>query len=273
MVIKILQLIELKVVFAYLLIISLVLVLSPIAGAQKTQTSSSKILFMGAQIKPIDGIYIIRRDVNVRKKPKTGSKKVGSLKKGKRITTVGRAKGGWVAYQDQGKNIGFVYEAVLYPVIESKLKTSLKGNLSGKKSPKCSYTTTFVGKSNAEGQVFQIGDYEIDWECEYKGKSVSFLSLMFLTEGPYDSSKSSKHQITIDIFDVAVNMEEVLSTNFLYDRIKNKLTYDGVSQKRLANDPTGKGVYVADVADALQAAVRVAHEAWNDFLWVELFKE
>jgi hypothetical protein len=23
----------------------------------------------------------------------------------------------------------------------------------------------------------------------------------------------------------------------------------------------------------LQAAVRLAHEAWNDFLWVELFKE
>jgi hypothetical protein len=273
MVMKIFQLIELKVVLAYLLIVSVVIVLPPIASAEKSQTSNINILFMGAQIKPIDGIYIVRKDVNVRKKPKTGSKKVGSLKKGKRITTVGRAKGGWVAYQDQGRNMGFVYETALYPVIESELKNSLKGTLSGEKRPKCSYITTFVGKSNAEGQVFQIGDYEIDWECKYKGKSAAFLSLMFLTEGPYDSSKSSKHQITIDVFDVTVNMEEVLSTNFLYDRIKKKLIYDGVSQKRLANNPAEKVVYVADIPDALQTAVQLAHEVWNEFLWAEVFKK
>jgi len=273
MIIKIFQFIELKVVFAYLSIAFVVIVLSPIVSAQKLEMSPQKILFMGAEIKPIDGIYIISKDVNVRKKPKTGSKKIGSLKKGVRITTVGRAKGGWVAYQDQGKDIGFVYESVLYPVIESALKKNLKGTLSSEKRPKCSYTTTFVGKSDAEGQVFQIGDYEIDWKCEYKGKSTNFSSLMFLTEGPYDTSKSAIHQITIDLFDVAVNMEEVLSTNFLYDRIKKKLIYDGVSQKRLANDLGEKVVYVADVPHALQAAVQVAHEAWNDFLWVELFKQ
>ena len=95
---------------------------------------------------------------------------------------------------------------------------------------------------------------------------------MFLTEGPYDSSKSSIHQITIDVFEVAVNMEEVLSTNFFYDRLKNKLIYDGVSQKRLANDPAVKVVNVAGIPETLQAAVRLAHEAWNDLFWVELFK-
>jgi hypothetical protein len=70
-----------------------------------------------------------------------------------------------------------------------------------------------------------------------------------------------------------VNLEEVLSTNFLYDRKKKKLIYDGVSQKRLANDPVEKVVNVADVPDALHTAVRLAHEAWNDFFWVELFKQ
>jgi hypothetical protein len=273
MVMKIFQFIELKVVFAYLLFISVVIVLSPIASAKKMESSPPKVLFLGVQIKPVDGIYVIRKYVNVRKKPKTGSKKVGSLKKGERITTVGRAKGGWVAYQKQGRDVGFVYESVLYPVIESELKNNLKGTLSGEKRPKCSYITTFVGKSDAEGQVFQIGDYEIDWECKYKGKSASFSTLMFLTEGPYYSSKSSIHQITIDVFDVSVNMEEVLSTNFLYDRIKKKLIYDGVSQKRLANDPAIKVVDVSDVPHALQTAVQLAHEAWSDFIWVELFKQ
>ena len=100
-----------------------------------------------------------------------------------------------------------------------------------------------------------------------------FSSLMFLTEGPYDSSKSSVHQITIDIFDVAGNMEEVLSTNFLYDRKKKQLTYDGVSQNRLAIDLVEDVVDVGGVSDALQTAVKMAHMAWNDFLWVELFKK
>jgi hypothetical protein len=273
MIMKIFQLIGLKVAFSYLLFISVVTVLPPIANAQKIESSPPKILFLGVQIKPVNGIYIIRKYVNVRKKPKTGSKKVGSLKKGKRISTVGRAKGGWIAYQEQGNDVGFVYESALYPVIESKLKNNLKGTLSGEKRPKCSYITTFVGKSDAEGQVFQIGDYEIDWECKYEGKSASFSTLMFLTEGPYDSSKSSIHQITIDVFDVAGNMEEVLSTNFLYDRIKKKLIYDGVSQKRLANDPVIPVVDVSDVPNALQMAVQLAHEAWSDYFWVELFKK
>ncbi len=273
MIMKIFQLIDLKVVLASFLAVFFVIVLPPNASAQKTEIFPSKVLFMGAQIKPIDGMYVITKDVNVRKKPKTGSKRVGSLKKGQRITTVGKAKGGWVAYQDKGKDIGFVYDTVLYPVIQSALKDSLKGSVSGEKRPKCSYIATFVGKSNAEGQVFQIGDYEIDWDCKYKGKSESFSTLMFLTEGPYDSSKSSVYQITIDVFDVAVNMEEVLSTNFLYDRKKNKLLYDGVSQKRLANDPVEKVVSVTDVPDALHTAIRLAHEAWNRFFWIELFKQ
>jgi hypothetical protein len=273
MAMKILQLIQLKAMFASTLCAFVVIVLSPIASAQKTDTSPPKVSFMGVQIKPLDGIYIVRKDVNVRKKPKTGSKKIGSLKKGERITTVGKAKGGWVAYQNQGKNMGFVYDSVLYPVINSELKNKIKGTLAGENRPMCSYTITFVGKSDAEGQVFQIGDYEIDWKCRYNDKSVSFLSLMFLTEGPYDTSKSSIHQITIDVFDVAVNMEEVLSTNFLYDRIKKKLIYDGVSQKRLANDPTEKVVSVTGVTEALRSAVQLAHEAWNDSLWVELFNQ
>jgi hypothetical protein len=271
MVMKTFQHTEHKIVFAYFFCIFFVIVSSPIASAQKIKTSALEVLFMGVQIKPIDGMYIIRKDVNVRKKPKTGSKKIGSLKKGERIRTVGRAKGGWLAYQDKGKDIGFVYETVLYPVIESTLKNNLTGNLSGESRPMCSYTTTFVGKSDAEGQVFQIGDYEIDWKCKYKDKSASFSSLMFLTEGPYDTSKSAIHQITIDVFDVAVNMEEVLSTNFLYNRKKNKLIYDGISQKRFANDPAQKGAYVADVPGALQTAVKLAHGAWNDLFWAELF--
>ena len=247
--------------------------MSPAVNAQKTKTVSTKVQFMGSEITPLNRAYMVRKDVNIRAKPKTGSKKVGKLKQGLRISTVGRAKGGWVAYRDDGKDVGFVYEPVLYPVIESALKEELQGTVSGKNRPKCAYIIRFVEKSVAEGQIFQIGDYEIDWHCSQKGKLADFSTLMFLTEGAYNSKGSTLHQITIDVFDIPISIEEVLSTNFLYNTKKNQLTYDGVSQKRLARTPAKKVVDVASVSEALKAAVSLAHEAWNDLLWAELFKQ
>lgn len=270
---KMMRLMKPKFLFACLLCAYSLSGMPQNANAQKTKSSPAKALFMGVEIKPFDGSYMVRKDVNIRAKPKTGSKKLGKLKQGVRISTVGRAKGGWVAYQKEGNNIGFVYESVLYPVIESALKEELKGTVSGAKRPECAYTIRFVEKSIAEGQIFEIGDYEIDWHCKQNGNLTDFSTLMFLTEGPYDSKKGGSHQITIDVFNVAINMEEVLSTNFLYNPKKKQLTYDGVSQKRLARNPAKKVVDVASISEALKAAVRLAHEAWNVKLWAELFKQ
>jgi len=63
-------------------------------GANKGETAPKT--FLGTKIKPKPGIYVVTKDVNVRAKPETKSKRVGRFRKGERITTVGKATGaGW----------------------------------------------------------------------------------------------------------------------------------------------------------------------------------
>ena len=253
------------------LVIGLVFILTS-AEAKDTEATALNSTFLGFEIQPFEAIYIVRKAVNIRSKPSKNSKKVGKLGKGKRITGVGRAKGGWIAYRDQDKEIGFVYEPVLYAIIDSSLSRELTGTLSSGAHPKCKYAINFIGKSEAEGQIFQIGDYEVDWECEKKGYAASFSTPMFLTEGPYVPSKRATHQITIDILDLAVNLEEVLSTNLFFNHEKMQVTYDGISNRRMAQKLAESTAPASSVSDALQASVRLAYQAWNDHLWVELLK-
>ncbi len=240
--------------------------------AQNADQLSLKKVFLDTEITPFEAFYIVRADVNVRAKPTQKSEKVGRLDEGARIYAVGRANKDWVAYREQEKDVGFVYEPVLMPVIDSTLWEEVKGTLAAVSKPKCDYTINFVGKSTAEGQIFQIGDYEVDWKCLFNGKTSRFSTPMFLTEGPYVPSQKSVHQVTIDILDLAINLEEVLSTNLFYDHEKMRVRFDGISSKRMSVNKPDAEVAVTSLPSALQAAVQLAHEAWGEPLWAELLK-
>ncbi len=246
---------------------------SPKSGAQETVTPVLQTVpFLGAEITAFDAVYVVRKDVNIRAKPSQTSKRIGKLREGDRIDAVGRAKGGWIAYRDQGKDVGFVYETVLYPVIESAIAEEITGTLSGGGRPTCDYVLTFVGKSEAEGQVFKIGDYEVDWKCQQNDQRAVFSTPMFLTEGPYLVRQPALHQITIDILNLAINLDEVFSTHMFFDHEKKQVIYDGVTRSRLGRNPLQENVPVASVADALRVSVGLAYEAWNEALWLELMK-
>lgn len=260
-----------KIVIRLWLVIALAL-MGTSAGATDTEENPPKPLFFGVEISPFEAQYIVRKAVNVRAGPGQDRKKVGKLEKGDRITGIGRAKGGWIAYRDMDKDVGFIYESVLYAITDSTLSKELTGTLSGPAQPKCSYTISFIGKSEAEGQVFQIGDYEVDWVCEQNNQTAKFSTPMFLTEGPYAPNNRAMHQITIDILDLAINLEEVLSTNLYYNPEKREVTYDGTSNRRMARTPAETTAKASSVSDALHASVRLAYEAWNDHLWAELLK-
>lgn len=238
----------------------------------KTKQIDPPVLFLGAEITPFSAIYVVRADVNIRAKPSQKSKRVGKLEEGERIEAAGRAKGGWVAYREQGKEIGFVYEPVLYPVIESALGEEITGTLSSGGRPTCDFTLSFIGKTEAEGQIFQIGDYEIDWSCRQDTKQATFSTPMFLTEGPYTPKKPALHQVTIDILDLSVNLEEVLSTNFVFDHEKMQISFDGISAKRFGSAPDPAKAEVASLAAALATCIKFAYESWSTALWSELMK-
>ena len=67
------------------------------ALAAEKKTPPKPMIFMGVKVKPLHGQYLVLKDVNIRARPKTKSKKVGSPQAGKRIDVVARAASACVA--------------------------------------------------------------------------------------------------------------------------------------------------------------------------------
>ena len=109
---------------AFAILASAFLAASP-APAQET--------FMGTPVTPHEGTYKALNDVNVRAKPATSGKRVGSLKKGERVQAVGRSKDGlWLALTKDDKDLGFVYAPLLQieraaPVVFTQPMTPVSG--------------------------------------------------------------------------------------------------------------------------------------------------
>jgi hypothetical protein len=236
--------------------------------AQETE----KFEFRGVEVTRHIQDYIVLADVNVRDKPKTKSKKVGKLKKLQRIQAVGKAEGAWVAIRLDETDIGFVYEPVLIGVLDGALTGPIDGAVTKDGHPNCTYTILYQGKSDAEGQVFQIADYEIEWRCEEKGKVNEFGTPMFMTEGPYKKSKNPVYQITVDIVDAEGTLDEVVSTTVFYDFKAGTISFDGVSVKRFAGKPEVLTVFARDLPSALRASVEMSYETWAAPLWKVLMR-
>ena len=239
-------------------------------GATKEETGPKT--FLGTKIKPKPGIYVVTTDVNVRAKPETKSKRVGRFRKGERIKSVGKATGAWVAVQKDGKEYGFVYEPILLEIIDGAIEKPQSGSLKEKGRPECGYTIQYEGKSEAEGQLFEVADYVIDWECKWKDQALQFVTPMFMTEGASTIAKKSVHQITVDILGFNASMEEVVSTTVLYERKKSRVVFDGVSEDRFARKAKLDDFKADKLTDALDAAVWLTYRAWSDAVWNELSK-
>jgi len=231
--------------------------------AQETGTFE----FMGVEVKHHTQDYIVTTDANVRAKPLTKSKKVGKLKKRQRVKVIGKAPGAWVAIRLDGKDLGFVYEPILIGVLDGTLEEPLVGTVKKTGHPDCQYTITYQGKSEAEGQLFEIADYEVHWRCQRDGTVGEFSTPMFMTEGPYKKSKKPSYQVTVDIVDPEGDLDEVISTTVFYDRNNSTISFDGVSEKRFAGKPDVLEVFVRSLPSALRAGVEMSYQAWSEPLW------
>ncbi|MEE9317224.1 MAG: SH3 domain-containing protein [Rhodospirillales bacterium] len=228
--------------------------------------------FLGVKVKPHHGTYLVLKDVNVRARPKTKSKRVGSFKTGQRIKVVGRAAGAWVAVRKGGKDQGFVYDKVLLPLIDGTLFKDLEGKASVKDGANCDFIIHFESKGPVEGQVFEIADYDVLWDCDWGNQKVKFLTPMFITEAPYLMGQKRIYQINIDILDLEGGYEEIFSTIFLYDQDKGLVSFDGVSIEKYGHPPEPKEASVGSVAEALMASVKMGLTAWNKAAWKDLIK-
>lgn len=228
--------------------------------------------FLGFQVKSHEGVYVVLKDVNVRAKPETKSRRVGSFKAGRRIQAVGRAQGAWVAVRKDGKDLGFVYEPILLPLIDGTLTEDILGRVAAEKGPKCDYRIHFDGKSPVEGQLFEISDYDVIWDCRVGKKKVSFLTPMFITEAPYQLSQKRIYQISIDVLDLYGGYDDIFSTVVLYNQAKDRVVFDGVSIEKYGKIPGVTKKAAANVPEALTGAVEIAFSAWNKRAWKDLIK-
>jgi len=100
------------------------------AGLSPTVDSAAA-EFMGFDVEPLGGIYVVVRDVNVRSGPAVAADKVGLAATGTELEAVGKASGGWVAVRRGGRDLGFVYETYLKSVKPVMLERDRAGRLLG----------------------------------------------------------------------------------------------------------------------------------------------
>ncbi len=228
--------------------------------------------FWGVDVDVHDQDYIVTTDVNIRAKPKTKSKKLGQFKKFERVHAVGQAPGSWVAVQKGDLKIGFVYQPALIAVLNGELDKPIVGDVKKKNAPACHYTIIYQGKSIAEGQLFDIADYDVRWRCRKDDIVTEFVTPMFMTEGPFKKSKSPTFQITVDIVDPESDLDEVVSTTVFYDRDNNMVKFDGISIARFAGKPAVTEIAANSLHRALKAGVEMSFQAWPSALWKVLLK-
>ncbi len=230
--------------------------------------------FRGVKVKPYKGTYVVLKDVSIRSLPKTKSKRLGSYKAGRRIDVVGFAAGAWVAVREKGRDVGFVYKKVLLPLIDGTLSRDLRGKASAKGKPatECRYIISFEGKSAVEGQVFEIADYDIVWECTRAKREIKFRTPMFITEAPYPLSQKRIFQITVDVLDLDRGYDEILSTFIVFNMEKGLVLYDGVSIAKYGHVPGTKNIPAKTAPEALKGAAAIALQTWNKAAWTNLIK-
>jgi hypothetical protein len=224
-----------------------------------------------AVVIPEKAPYVILRDINIRGRPNTKSKRIGRFKKGALIHSTGRAKGtGWIQVRTKKGRPGFVYSKMAARLIDGTLKTKIEGRLAGPGPLRCRYTIEFEGKSQIEKELQRTADYGVPFECTGAGKAMNFTATMFLTELPYRETGPAIYQINVDLRDMPVEGEDVLTVIALYNPKKSQVTFDAVNDKSFASGAKIAPQNAPGVDAALKAAVTIAHAAWGKAAWDQL---
>ncbi len=229
--------------------------------------------FLGVEIDRFDRTYVVTRDVNVREKPDTKSKRIAGLKKGERIQVAGRHQG-WMAILKDGKPFGFTYYKYLTPLIDGTLEKPVRNSASIDGDGKCAYEIVFTGRSDAGIEEFSMADYEVQVQCDRGGETLAFVLYMFMTEGAYHPARPNVHQIGIDLLEISNDggYDEIFTTNVLYNSDKGRADFSEITLKPYAGKPDKGEADVQSVGEALREAVRMALESWNKRAWDDLTK-
>jgi hypothetical protein len=239
--------------------------------ALPSQQAGAEDLFMEIPIEGYKGPYLVTADgINVRAEPKPDAKVITQLGKRTIISVLGQAKGtNWFAISMKGKDLGFVYETGLSPMIDASLKEPITGSLdmSNKGKPKCSYKITYYHHTSEEEIVFISSDYQASFKCMHRKKAFKFDAMMFMSEIPFDNGTKPIFQVTLDLPDIATGYEEYLSATSLYDQDNHKVILDGVSLEAFKETDLEKERPANTIKEALIAATELHLISFNAKAW------
>jgi len=240
---------------------------------QLNQQAPENVTVMGFDVEPMSGLFVVTKDVNVRKGPDTKHGRVAGLKAGERVRVIGKPKGAsWVAVSKDGETLGFVFAKMLVPVVNGALDEQFMGSYTSKgdNGVACEYRFRFERKIKVEGAEFQTADYEIRFRCASSKGAATFYAHMFLTEAPVIERKGV-HLIGLDVRSIGDGIEEFLTTRYFYDPKTGKMTFNGHSLPRFALPPKIQAFETTSIKDALKQSLEASVASWTPKAWETLF--
>jgi|GEM_PF-301519 len=238
-------------------------------GAALAQESKDP--FKGVEMDEIEGTFIVTKSaVNLRAAPSTKGSKISKLLKGEQVKVIGKAKGGsWFAIVRENGEKGFSYGPVFLRVISGALEAPIKGNVKVQGGPECSYDLKYEkDESEAEEKdQLLVADYWVDMNCRIEGKNLAISGFMFMTEMPWNQKPGGSHQISLELANIAVSYDRVISAVTMWRIDKKTLVFDSVTPKKFKASKPIKEREVSDVPTALKTAIEIGLSAWNKDLW------
>lgn len=249
-----------------------------ILGALSTPLTAQEgalVEFMGEKINAAPGTYIVRKDVNIRAAPRTSGKRLGGFDDGTVIEVVGRVPNSeWYAALDGGEPRGFVFGSVLSPIIDGRVDDDVTGELQVGPGLRCGFRIQFLRKTGGQDGLIRTSDYDTAIVCERKATRVRFPAQMFITEEPFNGSRSQRiFQINVDLLDSLHDLDDIFSTIMLFDLDKGQVRFDKVTEPAFATgENPAEARPAVNVREALAAALEIALTVWSPAIWDEIFE-
>ncbi len=243
-------------------------------GAVAAPVDAAEMEFLGKTIDPAAGKYLVGTDANVRESPSTNAKRVGKLEEGEVVDVVGKATGTtWFAVRQGETPLGFVYSTLLTPIIDGELSEDVTGELQVQLDLRCGYRIHFIGKTDGDVDIIRTADYDAAIVCERRGKRIRFPAQMFITEVPFDRSKSSRvFQINVDLLDGVHSLIDIFSTTMLFNLDEGRVVYDQMTEKSFERENVDLNARPAtNIPRALSSAMELALRHWSEDAWDDIF--
>ncbi len=244
--------------------------------SQGALAEDSKDPFEGVEMEPVKGTFIVTKSaVNLREKPGTNGAKLSKLDKDEVVRVVGQAKGtSWFAVVRESGERGFSYNPVFLRILDGRLSSPLKGRVTVQDGPNCRYELRNANEIDQDDTAdLKVSDYWADMICNVNGRKISFTAFMFMTETPWNMNPGGSHQISMELADVAVEYDKVISAVTMWRYDKKTVVFDSVSPKKFKSAKPLQSKEASDVPSALKSAMEVALSAWNNKLWETVAKK